>query len=121
MKYKFIIYMNDDINIDISKIRKKTIIIDSSNYKNISKYLANKRKDVLVINDYIFKNEGKVISVPKGFNFKKEIPSYIYEALECNHKKSFIKVRVNDEDYLLSKALSLYSNMRRNMSVFYSK
>ncbi len=120
-RYDFIINMKDNVEIDINKIRKKTILIDASLYKGLSKLTECKRRDLLVINDYIFKNESNICSVPEGFEFERDVRSYIYEALAIQSNNSFAKLRINDKFYTLNSALSLYIGKNRNMSVFREK
>ena len=120
-KFDFIIFMRDSMDVDINKIRKKTIVIDASPYKKISRLIANKRKDLLVINDFIFSNSDNIFSMPEGFNFGREVSSHIFEALNCQYKKEFIKISVNNKKYSLNSALRLYTGKNRNMSVFRGK
>jgi hypothetical protein len=119
--YDFIIFMQDCTDIDINTIRKKTIVIDASPYKKISRIIENKRRDLLVINDFIFMNMGNIFSMPEEFSFKREINSYIYEALDCQYRNEFIKININGKKYTLDSALRLYTGKNRNMSVFREK
>ncbi|WP_425447847.1 hypothetical protein [Dethiothermospora halolimnae] len=121
-KYKVIINLNNNIDINPYRINKNTMIFDLSNSRKVSRNLNDKRKDVGSIEDFILVNKSNVNSDTEEFEMDKEVTSNIYDNL--NDKvdlKHFAKIMVNKKMYTIEEMSKLFLNNKNNMSKFHVK
>ncbi len=115
-KYDIIINLSDEVDIESKKVQAKTIVFDLSRSLILSKYINRKRKDVLVVDNFIFKNKRTIISDKKEIVLKKEIYSEIYSFFnEKVDKNDCIKYKCNNKLFKM-KDLSIsraYKNDKR--------
>ncbi len=119
-KFDIIISMDSDARLDTSNIKRHAIIIDIS-IGRIHKTINSNRKDLLIITDLLFRNNGILKSNIEAFSFEDKIPSYIYEGMKISDSIVPVGVRVNDKDYSLKEIVDVYYGKKRNSSVFLSK
>ncbi|KNF07828.1 hypothetical protein CLPU_12c01010 [Gottschalkia purinilytica] len=114
---------NESINnIDISKMRQNTIIIDSSRNKEFSNNIFKLRKDLLIINDIIVKNENDIMSNVKEFNFAKELDTSISKVINNSiNNLTMSKVKTYSGIVTIKEAIKLYKLSNLNVSVFNRK
>lgn len=119
-KFDIIISMDSDARLDTSNIKRNAIIIDIS-IGRIHKTINSNRKDLLIITDLLFRNNGILKSNIEAFSFEDKIPSYIYEGMKISDSIVPVGIRVNDKDYSLKEIVDVYYGKKRNSSVFLSK
>ncbi|RKD33864.1 hypothetical protein [Thermohalobacter berrensis] len=120
-KFKFIINLKNNVKLDIGKINKKTIIIDLSKGKELSKYIVERRKDLMVIDDFILKGNNKVTTQPLEFKLPKEVPSPLYQLIGDINESNLFKIVINNKSYTIKEASDIYLKEKSSMSNFYVK
>lgn len=98
--YSIIINLNEDVLIDIYKLKSTTIVFDLSIKKLLARRVNSSNKNILVIEDFLFSCE-ELLLERKIFDLGKEVPSYKYEVFQDNNIENFRKVVVNIEEYTL--------------------
>lgn len=98
--YSIIINLNEDVLIDIYKLKSTTIVFDLSIKKLLARRINSSNKNILVIEDFLFSCE-ELLLERKNFDLGKEVPSYKYEIFQDNNIENFRKVVVNIEEYTL--------------------
>ncbi|WP_042681036.1 hypothetical protein [Anaerosalibacter massiliensis] len=98
--YSIIINLNEDVLIDIYKLKSTTIVFDLSIKKLLARRINSSNKNILVIEDFLFSCE-ELLLERKIFDLGKEVPSYKYEVFQDNNIENFRKVVVNIEEYTL--------------------
>ncbi|SCG84203.1 hypothetical protein DW1_2643 [Proteiniborus sp. DW1] len=118
--FDIIINMTSDVSLDTYNIKRGAIIIDIS-IGRVLKKVNNNRKDLIIITDLLFANNGILKSNPEVFSFDNKIPSYIYEGIKTQDNINPVAIRVNNKDYSIKELVDTYYGKSRNSSVFLLK
>ncbi|KGG80607.1 hypothetical protein Y919_05075 [Caloranaerobacter azorensis H53214] len=103
-KYNIIVNLNSKLNLNVSDIYSNSIIFDFSIERVIFKEMSRIGKKAVVITDFIFKMNQNIKSIPSGYEFNKEIPSYFYQSIQMFNSKDLVKVEINDKRYRFKEA-----------------
>lgn len=117
--FDVIINMSTDVQLDAYNLKRRAIIIDASIGRKLE-FLNEKRKDLLIVTDLLFKNSGTLKSNPEVFSFEDKIPSYIHEGIKKQTTKP-IKLIVNGKNYRINEVVDIYYGNKRNKSLFLTK
>lgn len=118
--FDVVINMASDVELDAYNIKRRAIIVDTSLGRKLE-ILNDKRKDLLIITDLIFKNSGILKNNSELFSYKDKIPSYIYEGIKKQDNMKPIEIRANGKNYKIKDAVNIYYGKRRNKSLFLTK
>lgn len=119
--YDVIINFDDKINFNINKIKRRAIVFDISIRRKLSKEIGKKRKNILVIKDFIYKNNSDIICDDNYLNFGSEIGSCIFEALCCDENILPIKIKIHNKTYYVNDAVDTYLKLTSNSKKFLEK
>lgn len=119
--YDVIINFDDRTYLNINKIKRRAIVFDIGISRKLSKEIKKKRKNILVIKDFIFKNNSDIICDMNCLNFEKEIESCILEALGYFNHIVPIKVKIHNKGYYISQAVDTYLRLTSSPNKFARK
>ncbi|WP_207753502.1 hypothetical protein [Sporosalibacterium faouarense] len=120
--YDFIINFDENPNIRVSDIMKKTIVFDISTNKDLSYRIRQKRRDVLVISDFILRNSKQINCSNSEFQLKEELSSNFYLGLGKEiYIEDLKKIRVGDKVYTVEQACDLFLSSKKKAANFYVK
>lgn len=121
-RYNFIINLQEEPNMNISSIKKKTIVFDLSQGKELSNNIRTVRKDILAISDFILNRTNTMYCDDSKYSFDKEIVTSIYIGINENVcKDDFRKIKVGDKAYSIKQACDLFLTTSSSASNFYVK
>lgn len=118
--FDVIINMTSDVLLDSYNIKRRAIIIDASLGRKLE-FLNDKRKDLLIITDLIFKNSGILKSNPEVFSYEDKIPSFIHEGIKNQDNIKPIELTANGKNYKIKEAVDIYYGKKRNKTLFLTK
>lgn len=103
-KYSIIINLNNNLKLNVLDICDNSIIFDFSVERAIFKEINRMKKKVAVITDFIFKRNQDIKSLPIGYEFNKEIPSYLYQSIQKFNLRDLVKIEINNKRYRFKEA-----------------
>lgn len=107
-KYSIIINLNNNLKLNVLDIHSNSIIFDFSTGRVIFEEINKTKKRVAVITDFIFKRNQDIRSLPVGYEFNKEIPSYIYQSIQKFNFRDLIKIEINNKRYRFKEARKMF-------------
>lgn len=116
-KFDFIINIPVDTDINLNKLKRTATVIDTSKNKVISNNYS-KRKNILIIDDVLFKNDGSIVCDVKEYELDKEI-STSTSKLFGNTNKDIVKIKIYDKIYSVKDGVNLYNFQSSNISSFH--
>ncbi|WP_176718858.1 hypothetical protein [Caloranaerobacter ferrireducens] len=107
-KYSIIVNLNNNLKLNVSDICDKSIIFDFSVERVIFKEINKTKKIAAVITDFIFKRDQDIRSLPSGYEFSKEIPSYFYQNIQMFNFRDLVKIEINNKRYRFKEARKMF-------------
>ncbi|EOC99776.1 hypothetical protein [Caldisalinibacter kiritimatiensis] len=106
-KYNIIINFKDNIELNVKDIKRKAIIFDLSK-KNSLRKLVDKRKDVIIITDFMLKKPSNIRCDISDYSFEQDIPSHIYETMKNVNSRDFKRVVIRDKSYTIKQVSKIF-------------
>lgn len=119
-RFDVIVNLAANAQFNIGDVKIRSLIIDLGIGRRFAA-MCNNRKDLLIITDLLFRNNGIIKSNPNVFNFKDKIASHVYQGIKGQDNLKPIEVSINNRGYKIRDAVELYYGNKRNRSLFITK